>query len=131
MPETIRGKYRSTFFLAPPGLFLGNRTAQSKGKGHFSPAPPSTLPHLVPPSSDNSSHWATGLSPGLSELSEQSGAHQAPPLEVTPRLWAFGKNAPGMLSQAKTVLSAPTPPLQVFGKLGEGRQDPRLGCEEG
>lgn len=112
MPETIRGQYRSTFFLAPPGLFLGNRTAQSKGKGRFSPAPPSTLPHLVPPSSDNSSHWAPGLSPGLSELSEQSGAHQTPPLKVTPRLWAFwafGKNAPRMLSRGQDRLISPYP----------------------
>lgn len=42
MLETI-GKSIGVIFLAPPSLQSGNRTAQSKGKGHFSLALPSSL----------------------------------------------------------------------------------------
>lgn len=42
MLETI-GRSIGVVFLAPPSLQFGNRTAQSKGKGHFSLALPSSL----------------------------------------------------------------------------------------
>lgn len=99
----------------------------AKGTRHFSLAPPSTLPHSVSPSCDRSSHGATQLSLGLSELlSDQSGECQNPWSKARLRLSAEGMCQECSEEAKPLSYQPPLPPLQVFGKLGEGRQDPRL-----
>lgn len=99
----------------------------AKGTRDFSLAPPSTLPHSVSPSCDRSSHGATQLSLGLSELlSDQSGECQNPWSKARLRLSAEGMCQECSEEAKPLSYQPPLPPLQVFGKLGEGRQDPRL-----
>lgn len=90
-------------------------------------APPSTLPRSVSPSCDRSSHGATQLSLGLSELlSDKSGECQNPWSKARLRLSAEGMCQECSEEAKPLSYQPPLPPLQVFGKLGEGRQDPRL-----
>lgn len=88
-------------------------------------APPSTLPHSVSPSCDRSSHGATQLSLGLSELlSDQSGECQNPWSKARLRLWLkeCAKNVQRRPSLC--LISHPSLPCKSLGNLEKGGKIP-------
>lgn len=127
MLETVRGKEVRDSLPNTSRCPPWKQDRSEQRARHFSLTPPSTLPHSVSPSCDCSSHGATQLSLGLSELlSDKSGECQNPWSKARLRLSAEGMCQECSEEAKPLSYQPPLPPLQVFGKLGEGRQDPRL-----